>query len=772
MRRIVNSRTLSQSKGPHAPLLMRAPESGHLDAGTAMPEALECGAALGGPRRMPKLAVAGLGCLALSMFALSGCNEGDMDEGQELALSSRVDDELTGIQELEENGETLGQLKLEAQGNMVSVANFGTNPGNLSMYYYSPPGIAAGAPIVVAMHGCTQDAATYKDTGWNELADLWKFHVVYPEQKSGNNSAKCFNWGGEYGDPANLVRGKGENESVRQMVDYMVNTAGINGDAGRVYIQGFSAGAAFTSVMLATWPDIFDAGVTHAGIPYYCATTVNDSYKCMSPGKNKTPQQWGDLVRTNGFPAGYTGPYPRVSIWQGDADTTVVPMNQQELIDQWTNVNGIDAVEDLTTNITSTGGTHVYKAFKNSTGSVLVESYTIAGMAHGVALDSNYSTEYGCGRIGGYFKEEDICSTILNAKFFGLDQGTTPTNAAPTVSITSPSNGATVSGSVTISASASDDVGVSRVDFVVDGTVLGSDTSAPYSSTWNAASAAAGTHQLSAIAYDAAGLSATASVSVSIASTSTDTTAPSVNITTPTTGSTVTGAVTINASASDNVGVVAVEFYANGALISRDTASPWSATWSTGALAAGSYALSAKAFDAAGNTALDNDTTVTIAAASVSDFSEAFTGTSPDNTGWTLTNWSLVAVDHTGNSGKSLYSAAQSKFNTVSNTASIKVKLGAAPVLSYYRRLSLYSANTVAAATFKVTINGTSVDVKTVTALKSYSESSWTQRAAINLSAYANQEVTLAVVAEVTDTASTVSYAKAWIDDIFIDNTP
>jgi hypothetical protein len=189
--------------------------------------------------------------------------------------------------------------------------------------------------------------------------------------------------------------------------------------------------------------------------------------------------------------------------------------------------------------------------------------------------------------------------------------------SAPTVSITSPGNGATVSGTVSVSAAASDNVGVSSVQFTLNGVNLGSaDTTAPYSISWNTAGAANGTHMLRAIARDAAGNSTTSSaiaVTVNNAATSNDTTAPTVSLTSPAAGSTVSGTITISANASDNVGVTSVQFTLNGAnLGAPDTTSPYSIGWNTATVANGRYVLRAVARDAAGNTRTSTSRTVTV----------------------------------------------------------------------------------------------------------------------------------------------------------------
>ena len=129
----------------------------------------------------------------------------------------------------------------------------------------------------------------------------------------------------------------GENESIKQMVDQMKADYSIDGK--RVFLSGLSGGAAQTALMLATWPDVFAAGATFAGIPYYCTINKNQVSTCLNPGVTQTAKAWGDLVR-NAFPS-FTGPWPRIAIWQGTADSVVNPANQTELMKQWTDVHGI-----------------------------------------------------------------------------------------------------------------------------------------------------------------------------------------------------------------------------------------------------------------------------------------------------------------------------------------------------------------------------------------------------------------------------------------------
>ena len=175
---------------------------------------------------------------------------------------------------------------------------------------------------------------------------------------------------------------------------------------------------------------------------------------------------------------------------------------------------------------------------------------------------------------------------------------------APVITITAPSASATVSGSVTVSADATDNVGVAGVQFKLDGANLGAeDMSAPYGVTWDSASAATAAHMLTAIARDAAG-NTTTSAALTVTVDNTDQVAPTVTFTAPASGATVSGSTTVSADATDNVGVVGVQFGLDGNnLGAEDLTAPYSVSWTTTAATNGSHQLTATARDAAGRSA-------------------------------------------------------------------------------------------------------------------------------------------------------------------------
>ncbi len=397
---------------------------------------------------------------------------------------------------------------------LTPVTNFGSNPGALAMYQHVPAGLPAGRPLVVVLHGCLQTAASMESAGWNALADLHQFAVIYPEQTLANNSARCFNWAGEYGDPANLVRGQGENASILSMIDHAIAAHGSA--PSKVYLVGFSAGGAFAAVMLATHPERVAAAAIMSGLPYRCATSVSGAFSCQSPGVARTAAQWGDLVRAA---YAYGGARPRLQIWHGASDSIVVPANQAELIKQWTNVLGTDDVADETEAI----GAATRTAYKQG-GQIVVEAYRVAGMGHATAVGGDPLGTC-TGTAGSYFEDRGICATLRAARFFGLLPGlggepgpsdTTP----PTAAIVSPAASAVVTGQVTIVVAANDDVAMDSVALTIDGAAAGAaDAEPPYQFDWDATAAGPGMHTLIATARDAAGNTVTATATVTVPST-------------------------------------------------------------------------------------------------------------------------------------------------------------------------------------------------------------------------------------------------------------
>ena len=292
---------------------------------------------------------------------------------------------------------------------LTQVTGFGSNPGNLLMFKYVPAGVPANAAVVMLLHGCTMSASTYDDEpGWVKYADSKKFILVFAQQQSSNHQNLCFRWF----LPAHINRDQGEALSIKQMIDKIKATHSV--DSNRVFISGLSAGGAMTAVMLATYPDVFAGGGIMSGLPYKCASTESEAQNpCMNPGKNLTPQQWGDLARS-GYP-GYTGRKPKVAIWHGDADYIVYPPNLNEQMEQWTNYHGISQ----TPAVSDTFYGHARKIYRNGSGTDLVMTVSLKGAGHATAVDPGTAEEQ-CGAWAGFVSDFNVCSTYHTAKFWGL----------------------------------------------------------------------------------------------------------------------------------------------------------------------------------------------------------------------------------------------------------------------------------------------------------------------------------------------------------------
>lgn len=181
-------------------------------------------------------------------------------------------------------------------------------------------------------------------------------------------------------------------------------------------------------------------------------------------------------------------------------------------------------------------------------------------------------------------------------------------DSPPAVTLTAPAEGATVSGTVTVQASASDDNGVTQVAFSVGGVSIGTDTNGAdgWSVSWNTAGVADGSRTVTATATDTAGQTASDSNTVTVDNADS---APSVTLTQPAEGATLTGTAAVQATASDDVGVTQVRFSVGALELGVDTngADGWSASWNTSLSADGAHTVTATASDTAGQSTSDSN---------------------------------------------------------------------------------------------------------------------------------------------------------------------
>ncbi len=342
---------------------------------------------------------------------------------------------------------------------------------------------------------------------------------------------------------------------------------------------------------------------------------------------------------------------------------TATPASSSGIRLQWTDPNTSENGYEIQRSTSSTYST-LTSLGKNTT------FHTDSGLSAG--------TQY-CYRVRATGKRRST-SSFSNIACATTDASSGGDTTAPSVSITSPSSGSTytTAQTVSINASASDNVGVTQVRFYRGSTFMGSDSTSPYSYGWSVSSSTNGTHSWTARAYDAAGNQKTSSavsltVNISGSGGGGDSTAPTVDITNPNSGSTITSAqtVTVNANASDNVGVTYVYFYQNGTYRGWDNSAPYTFGWGVDSGDNGSHNWTARAYDAAGNQANDTiNVNVNI-------------GGSTDNT--------APSVSITSPSSGSTYTSAQ----TVTINASASDNVGVTKV-EFYDGSTLRATDTTA----------------------------------------------------------------------------
>ena len=234
---------------------------------------------------------------------------------------------------------------------------------------YVPAGYTGDPlPLVVMLHGGTQDAVTFAAaTGMNDLAERDTFLVAYPEQPRSANPGRYWNWF----DRRHQRRDAGEPSLIAGITGQVMDDYAV--DPGRVYVAGFSAGGAMAAVMAAAYPDLYAAAGVHSGLAYAAADNLQSAYAAMQRGpkpRSRPPAPSLPLI-----------------VFHGDRDGTVAPDNAADLID-----DALAGSTDLQSagppaGVTSRGqvpGGHAYTriCYQNPGGGILAERWTIHQSGH------------------------------------------------------------------------------------------------------------------------------------------------------------------------------------------------------------------------------------------------------------------------------------------------------------------------------------------------------------------------------------------------------
>lgn len=247
-------------------------------------------------------------------------------------------------------------------GDTFTAGSFRNSSGQRGYKLYVPPNPDGGPrPLVVMLHGCTQDADDFAaGTAMNQAARQQGFYVLYPVQTQGNNPQKCWNWFKHNHQQS----GRGEPSILAGMTRDVIATHNI--DPARVYVAGLSAGGAMAAILAGAYPELYAAAGVHSGLAAGAASDLPSALSAMkgigvkaaSPVANRVP----------------------VIVFHGDRDTTVHPGNADAVIAASV---GSDAHAET---VRVPGGAnkrssarHVYR---DAAGDIIAERWDVHGAGH------------------------------------------------------------------------------------------------------------------------------------------------------------------------------------------------------------------------------------------------------------------------------------------------------------------------------------------------------------------------------------------------------
>ncbi len=297
---------------------------------------------------------------------------------------------------------------------LFQVNNFGYNPGNLKMFNYFNKEYNKNEPepLVVVLHGCSQNANDVADlTGWNKLADINNFIVLYPQQKFSNNSNLCFNWF----KSKDIDKGEGECESIYQMINYV--TENYNVDKNKIFITGLSAGAAMSMALLATHPQTFSAGAIFAGTAYRIANNPATAMSVMFGNRHISNLELAHKVVMQNVE--FKGHYPKIVIYQGQNDPVVNRKNASFIISQWSTLCKMDTIPDkIDTNYKNIKDITRFE-YQNGDSLTNIIYYEIKNLGHRLLVKPGKNNDEG-GKTGLFGLDKGFHSTYQTAIDFGL----------------------------------------------------------------------------------------------------------------------------------------------------------------------------------------------------------------------------------------------------------------------------------------------------------------------------------------------------------------
>jgi poly(hydroxyalkanoate) depolymerase family esterase len=257
------------------------------------------------------------------------------------------------------------KVRTGARTGSFTERNFSGPDGALAYWLYLPSQPARGLPVVIMLHGCSQNPQDFASgTEMNLLAEELGFIVAYPGQTASANMARCWNWF-KSGDQQ---RDSGEPAKIAALTREII--AEHAADASRVYVAGLSAGGAAAAIMGSAYPDIYAAIGVHSGLARGAATSVTSAFAAMRNGSLQTQGR------------GRAGRFVPVITFHGDNDATVHPINSTQIV-----ANAVEEIGMPLTTKSQRGGkaqgrTYTREISCSADGTVQIEQWTVHGASH------------------------------------------------------------------------------------------------------------------------------------------------------------------------------------------------------------------------------------------------------------------------------------------------------------------------------------------------------------------------------------------------------
>ena len=258
------------------------------------------------------------------------------------------------------------------EGAKFVTGSYANHAGSRNYKLYVPSTYTGQAmPLLVMLHGCTQNPDDFAaGTQMNQVAEEMGCFVAYPEQTSGANHSKCWNWF----NAIDQQRGQGEPSIIAGIAQQIIDEYPVN--ERQVYVAGLSAGGAMAVIVGTLYPELFAAVGVHSGLPFASAQDLPSALNAMKRGAS------------NSHKAG-NGSQP-IIVFHGDSDTTVNPRNGEQVMEQ--SLHSHNGAPSVQSGSVPNGHRYTQTTHTKTDGSPLGEHWVVHGAGHAWSGGSSHGT--------------------------------------------------------------------------------------------------------------------------------------------------------------------------------------------------------------------------------------------------------------------------------------------------------------------------------------------------------------------------------------------